>query len=114
MKRWALILMLCVFVAAPGLCFAGGIILAQSPCSYPNVPKKDGTYDARKNDLWELAQDWVFFRNEILKKAHSGDTTGAQKARESFQQINTTMSIEYPSAQISEALEIAEKCRAGK
>lgn len=86
----------------------------QSPCSYPHVPKKDGTYDARKNDLWELAQDWIFFRNEMVKKAHGGDTKGAQKARESFQQTNTTMSIEYPSTQIGEALEIAEKCQAGK
>jgi hypothetical protein len=114
MKRMAATLLLCVFVSAPSLCFAEGIFLAQSPCSYPNVPKKDGTYDARKNDLWELAQDWVFFRNEILKKSHSGDTTGAQKARESFQQINTTMSIEYPQNQITEALELAEKCRSGK
>lgn len=88
---------------------------AQNPplCSYPHVPKKNGTYDQRKNDLWELANDWVFFRGKILKKTADGDSKGAQQARQDFQQTNAWLS-EYPESQVSEALALAEKCRSGK
>jgi hypothetical protein len=113
MKRWAVASMLCVFVVAHGLCFAERILMAQAPCSYPHVPKKNGVLDQRKNDLWELVNDWVFFRGQILKKTADGDTKGAQKARQDFQQTNAWLS-EYPESQVYEATALAEKCRSGK
>ena len=54
-----------------------------------DVPKKDGTFDARKNDLEELCRDYVFYRDQILKHARAGDQEAANKDREAFQQVNT-------------------------
>jgi hypothetical protein len=56
--------------------------------SIPNVPKKDGTYDARTNDLEELCRDYIFFRNRIIKYTREGDEKAANKARADFQQTN--------------------------
>lgn len=60
----------------------------QAKNSIPNVPKKDGTYDARTNDLEELCRDYIFFRNRIIKYAREGDEKAANKARADFQQTN--------------------------
>lgn len=53
-----------------------------------NVRKLDGTIDARENDLEELAQDWIFYRNKILEYHRGGDYKKANKARGAFEQIN--------------------------
>jgi hypothetical protein len=62
MKRWALILMLCVFVAAPGLCVAGarswssssgsggkGSTYGSTVKADPVVPGNYRTYDSKGN-----------------------------------------------------------------
>jgi hypothetical protein len=76
---------------------------------YPHVPKKDGTFDDRKNDLWELAQDWVHFRNKILQCNAKGDQKCVEKARRDFNQTNKWLN-EYSDKHVSEALSLAEEC----
>jgi hypothetical protein len=53
-----------------------------------NVRKKDGTIDARENDLNILCEDWRFFRGRILKATAEGDERKATEARQSFQRTN--------------------------
>lgn len=57
-----------------------------------NIPKKDGTYDDRENDLEELCKDWFFYRNKILEYSRAGKTEKAADARESFNQVNAWLS----------------------
>lgn len=59
------------------------------------VLKKDGTYDARANDLEEMCRDYIFYRNRILKYTRSGEYNKASSARSSFNQINNTLTIQY-------------------
>lgn len=56
------------------------------------IAKRDGTVDARANDLDELCKDWVFYRTKILKYTREGDLTAASKARAAFADINTWLS----------------------
>ncbi|MDY6851955.1 MAG: hypothetical protein SV487_07785 [Thermodesulfobacteriota bacterium] len=76
---------------------------------YPHVAKKNGTYDARKNDLWELAQDWVHFRNKILLCNRRGDQECVEKARRDFQDVNVWIN-DYPESHVSKAIKLAEDC----
>jgi hypothetical protein len=59
------------------------------------VLKKDGTYDPRANDLEEMCRDYVFYRNKILEYTHSGDYEKASGAKNTFNQINNTLTIQY-------------------
>lgn len=62
-----------------------------TPTSKPsviNVPKKDGTFDQRENDLAILCEDWRFYRDQIIKLNAAGDEAGVAKARQRFQQTN--------------------------
>ncbi len=88
------------------------MINAETNCEqgYPHVAKKDGTYDTRKNDLWELAQDWVFYRNKIIKCHSQGDQKCVAKAQRSFQNTNNWLSA-YSEEHQTKALELAENCR---
>ena len=76
---------------------------------YPHVAKKDGTYDDRKQDLWELAQDWVHFRNKILRCNAKGDQKCVEKARSWFNKTNAWLNA-YSSDDVSKALSLAEDC----
>ena len=63
-----------------------------------NVAMKNGSYEkSRPNDIEELAKDWIYFRRRILEKTASGDISGAQKAREDFQQVNRWLEQYEPS-----------------
>ena len=76
---------------------------------YPHVPKKNGTYDDRKNDLWELAQDWVHFRNKILRCNSKGDQKCVEKARRDFNKTNNWLNA-YSDNHVTQALSLAEEC----
>lgn len=88
------------------------MIYGESNCQqgYPHVAKKDGTYDTRKNDLWELAQDWVFYRNRILKCNNQGNQKCVAKAQRSFKDVNNWLSA-YSEDHQYKAFELAEDCR---
>lgn len=73
------------------------------------VMKKDGTYDQRANDLEEMCRDYVFYRNRILKYTRSGDLEAAADARNSFNQINNTLSIQYYEDDISQMFTLIER-----
>lgn len=73
------------------------------------VMKKDGSYDDRANDLEELSKDYLYYRNKILKYAKAGDNQGAAKARSSFNQVNSTMSLEYTEKDIQQMFTLIEK-----
>jgi hypothetical protein len=80
---------------------------------YPHVPKKNGSYDPRTNDLWELAQDWVYFRNKIIRLNAQGDAEGASSARKDFEQVNQYIS-QYREEDVSAAIAKAEALRGGR
>ncbi|MBA3018885.1 MAG: hypothetical protein KJ550_09510 [Proteobacteria bacterium] len=73
------------------------------------VMKKNGSYDDRANDLEELCKDYLYYRNKILKYAKAGDNQGAAKARSSFNQVNSTMSLEYTEKDIQQMFTLIEK-----
>jgi hypothetical protein len=73
------------------------------------VMKKDGTYDQRANDLEEMCRDYVFYRNRILKYTRSGDLGAAADARNSFNQINNTLSIQYYEDDTSKMFTLIER-----
>ncbi len=77
---------------------------------YPHVAKKNGTYDNRENDLWELAQDWVFYRNRIISCNQKNDKKCVAKSQNQFQQINNWLN-QYPEEHVKKALELAAECR---
>lgn len=56
------------------------------------IMKKNGSYDNRVNDLEELCKDWIYYRNKIIKLAGEGDSSGAAKARASFNEVNINLS----------------------
>jgi hypothetical protein len=62
-----------------------------------SVRKLDGTIDDRQDDLQELAQDWIFYRNRILKYQHEADYEKAAKARRKFQQVNAWLDAYDPN-----------------
>jgi hypothetical protein len=53
-----------------------------------NISKKDGSFDARPNDLEELCRDYVFYRRRILQYSKEGKTTDANEARTDFRKVN--------------------------
>ena len=73
-----------------------------------NVYKRDGTLDSRSSDLEELGKDYLFYRSEILKKHQAGDTSGEDKARASFDQINTWLNS-YDENDVSFMITTLEK-----
>ena len=73
------------------------------------VMKKNSSYDDRANDLEELCKDYLYYRNKILKYAKVGDNQGAAKARSSFNQVNSTMSLEYTEKDIQQMFTLIEK-----
>jgi len=73
------------------------------------VMKKNGSYDDRANDLEELCKDYLYYRNKILKYAKAGDNQGAAKARSNFNQVNSTMSLEYTEKDIQQMFTLIEK-----
>lgn len=72
------------------------------------VMKKNGSYDDRGNDLEELCRDYVFYRDRILKYARAGNNKGATKARNSFNQVNNTMTLEYTENDIQKMFTLIE------
>jgi hypothetical protein len=107
MRRKLFLVSVCVAILSfPFLIYGGEYTCGQG---YPHVPKKDGTYDNRANDLWELAQDWVHYRGQILRCNQRGDTDGLRKAQQWFQKTNNWLNA-YPQNHVSKALELAEKC----
>jgi hypothetical protein len=98
----------CISIVCWGIIGSSAVFACEN--GYPHVAKKNGTYDARQNDLWELAQDYVFYRNEILVHHRKGDQKGAAKARSAFQKTNNWLS-QYPEEHVNKALELAEECR---
>lgn len=103
-----LFIIIFISIACWGIIGSSAIFACEN--GYPHVTKKNGTYDTRQNDLWELAQDYVYYRNEILVRHRKGDQKGAAKARETFQQINNWLS-QYPEEHVNKALELAVECR---
>jgi hypothetical protein len=77
---------------------------------YPHVAKKNCTYDSRQNDLWELAQDWVFYRKRIISCSTKGDQKCVAKSQTAFQKINNWIN-QYPEEHVNKALELATECR---
>jgi len=80
-----------------------------SVAPYPHVAKKSGVYENRLNDLWELAQDWYYYRWKTLERTRKGDVDGANKARSKFQQINDWLE-KYPEDHVQKALDKAGSC----
>jgi len=107
MKKLFLFGIIIFFLIFPPMIFGGEYNCKQG---YPHVVKKDGTYDDRKNDLWELAQDWVFYRNQILVCNGKGDLKGVEEARRNFQKINVWLEA-YSEKDSSQALSLAEDCK---
>jgi hypothetical protein len=68
-----------------------------------NIPKKDGSMDARKCDLEELCKDWVFYRRKILLYSSEGNESGAANARNSFNRVNEWLSA-YKDSDVSACL----------
>lgn len=56
------------------------------------IAKKDGTIDARPDDLDELCKDWVYYRTKILKFTREGNQKAASEARRAFADVNTWLS----------------------
>jgi hypothetical protein len=50
--------------------------------------KKDGTLDARVDDLQELCKDWKFSRRQILLAHAEGDDKNVAYYRAMFQRVN--------------------------
>lgn len=54
-----------------------------------NVIRRDGTLETiRNNDLEELALDWFFYRDRIIKFTAQGETEKADEARVAWNDIN--------------------------
>lgn len=64
------------------------------------VQKKDGSIDARDNDLEELCKDWLYYRKKIMEAESAGQTKKAERHRESFQQVNAWLD-EYNQSDVS-------------
>ena len=92
-----------------------GVTVAEAEAKSPffGVAKTDGTVDSRPDDLWELAQDYVFYRNKILIRHKAGDQEGAAAARRDFQQVNKWLS-KYPDDKVSAAITEAENAAIAK
>lgn len=75
--------------------------------SYPHVSKKNGSFDTRQGDLWELAQDWVFYKGQIMKFAREGDKKELRKSQEWFQKTTAWMA-EYREDDVQKAVRLAE------
>ena len=76
---------------------------------YPHVAKKNGVYESRSNDLWELAQDWYYYRWKIIEQTRKKDIDGANEARDKFQQINDWLE-QYPEDHVQKVLDKAGTC----
>jgi len=72
------------------------------------VYKKNGTLDARPNDLEELCLDWLFYRNKILEYTQAGNNEKAAQARTAFNEINAWLS-EYNENDVQTMFSIIEK-----
>lgn len=108
------ILLVCLFFYTPIaqcdpviIVGAGQLDQKYTPGQTHNVRKKNGSIDNRENDLEELARDYVFFRNQILKHSRAGNSKKAAKAREDFQQINRWLSA-YNDADVHFMIKVAE------
>lgn len=53
-----------------------------------NVKMTNGMVEKRDNDIEELAKDWAFYKERILKASQEGDIPAMDKARASFQDVN--------------------------
>jgi hypothetical protein len=72
------------------------------------VTKKDGSLDARPNDLEELCLDMLYYRKKIIEYTQSGETNKADEARISFNQTNAWLSA-YDENDIGYMWTIIEK-----
>lgn len=53
------------------------------------VQKLNGSYDNRENDLRELCLDFIYYRDQVIKETAKGNTSRADAARNTLNQINT-------------------------
>lgn len=61
------------------------------------VQKLDGTYDSRQNDLLELCLDFIYYRDQILKETAKGNTSKADSARNSLNQVSNWLDAYHES-----------------
>ena len=64
-------------------------------------PKKNGAWDARPNDLAELAQDWLSFKRQLLANPQDED------AHRNFDKANVYLD-EYPDEAVAKCVESFE------
>jgi hypothetical protein len=64
------------------------------------IAKKDGTFDARENDLDEICQDWVRAKAKAYKYGREGNQEAAAEARKDLADTNRWLSA-YPDADVS-------------
>lgn len=80
----------------------------QQTVVFKDIPKKDGSFDKRKNDLEELCRDYIHFRSKILYHHNMGEKEKADKARAMFQQVNKWLSA-YKEEDVTEMIASIEK-----
>ena len=78
---------------------------AQSSAKAPESPKqqiakKDGSIDARPNDLHELCKDFVYYKAKAYKYGREGQQEKAQEARVSLDKTNIWLS-QYHEADVA-------------
>jgi hypothetical protein len=72
------------------------------------VTKKDGSLDARPNDLEELCLDMLYYRKKIIEYTQSGETDKADEARISLNRTNAWLNA-YDENDIGYMWTIIEK-----
>ena len=72
-----------------------------------SVIKMDGTIDERQDDLQELAKDWIFYRDRIMKYSSEANYEKVQKARMNFQKINVWLEA-YDSNDVSFMISVSK------
>ncbi len=59
---------------------------------------------AYEDDLTERCKDWLYWREQILKRHHAGDATGAGEARQKMLVFMRDLEKRFSSQQISEEI----------
>lgn len=77
----------------------------KSTNKFPQIAKKDGTFDERSDDLHELCQDFVYYKAKAYKYGREGNHKNAQDARLNLEKTNIWLS-EYHEKDVAETCSI--------